>query len=74
MALKTMKNGRPLDLSKIVMHLRSQRHGSVQTVEQWLYIFRSLVALALNKKLVITEQIKGFIANYDVYTTKSLTH
>lgn len=38
-----MRANQPLDLYELVHHLRQQRAGSVQTVDQYLYIYTVLL-------------------------------
>ena len=40
-----MRADQPLDLYELVHHLRQQRAGSVQTLDQYLYIYCVLLRL-----------------------------
>lgn len=63
--------GEKVILKDIVKEIRNQRHGSVQTDAQYLFMHRVLLALAENKKITSPE-MSAFVTEYDkVIATKS---
>ncbi|CAB3406942.1 unnamed protein product [Caenorhabditis bovis] len=56
--------GEKVSLNQIVRDIRNQRHGSVQTDAQYLFMHRVLLALAENKKIT-TPEMATFAADYD---------
>uniref|UniRef100_A0A8R1DJW3 Protein-tyrosine-phosphatase n=1 Tax=Caenorhabditis japonica TaxID=281687 RepID=A0A8R1DJW3_CAEJA len=70
-ALGKFTAGEKVVLKDIVKEIRSQRHGSVQTDAQYLFMHRVLLALAENKKITSPE-MNAFVAEYDkVIATKN---
>lgn len=53
MAEHLFNAGESVNMREIVQNLRLQRHGSVQTDIQYVYIHRCIIALAENKKVII---------------------
>lgn len=63
--------GEKVILKDIVKDIRNQRHGSVQTDAQYLFMHRVLLALAENKKITSPE-MSAFVTEYDkVIATKN---
>ncbi|CAL2028780.1 unnamed protein product [Caenorhabditis brenneri] len=63
--------GEKVILKEIVKEIRNQRHGSVQTDAQYLFMHRVLLALAENKKITSPE-MSAFVTEYDkVIATKN---
>ncbi|CCD72005.1 Protein-tyrosine phosphatase [Caenorhabditis elegans] len=63
--------GEKVVLKDIVKEIRNQRHGSVQTDAQYLFMHRVLLALAENRKITSPE-LSAFVAEYDkVIATKN---
>ncbi|CAI2350241.1 unnamed protein product [Caenorhabditis sp. 36 PRJEB53466] len=70
-ALGKFTAGEKVVLKEIVKEIRSQRHGSVQTDAQYLFMHRVLLALAENKKITSPE-MTAFVTEYDrVIATKN---
>ncbi|CAI5450468.1 unnamed protein product [Caenorhabditis angaria] len=63
--------GEKISLNSIVRDIRNQRHGSVQTDAQYLFMHRVLLALAENKK-ISTPEMTAFCEEYHkVMATKA---
>ncbi|EFP02860.1 hypothetical protein GCK72_001984 [Caenorhabditis remanei] len=63
--------GEKVVLKDIVKEIRNQRHGSVQTDAQYLFMHRVLLALAENRKITSPE-MSAFVTEYDkVIATKN---
>ncbi|PIC52900.1 hypothetical protein B9Z55_002820 [Caenorhabditis nigoni] len=56
--------GEKVVLKEIVKDIRNQRHGSVQTDAQYLFMHRVLLALAENRKITSPE-MSVFVTEYD---------
>lgn len=51
MAQRALQTGEKVELKEIVMELRKQRHGSVQTDIQYIYMHRCIMGLSENKRV-----------------------
>ncbi|CAD5210009.1 unnamed protein product [Bursaphelenchus okinawaensis] len=65
-----LRKGEVCPLSDIVAELRTHRHGSVQTMFQFLYMHRTLMELAVNKRVVAKDELKDFYEKYEVIINK----
>ncbi|CAJ0607191.1 unnamed protein product [Cylicocyclus nassatus] len=62
-----LEKGTLVTLESIVRDLRKDRHGSVQTDAQYLYMHRILIAVAENKRVVSAADVEKFVTDYDTY-------
>lgn len=67
MAMQVLQAGEMLSLKKVVIELRNSRHGSVQTDVQYVYIHRTLMAMAENKKLITATDLEKFDQSYEKF-------
>ncbi|PIO75970.1 Protein-tyrosine phosphatase [Teladorsagia circumcincta] len=54
-------------LESVVRSIRNDRHGSVQTDVQYLFMHRILLAVAENKRVITTSDVEKFITDYDAF-------
>ncbi|CAD5234866.1 unnamed protein product [Bursaphelenchus xylophilus] len=64
---RSLQNGVLPDVRSLVLELRWQRSHSVQTEDQFLYLFFSLFQLCAAKHWVPIEDIRDFCVDYDKY-------
>lgn len=67
MALKVLSAGEELVLANVVKELRMNRHGSVQTEVQFIYMHRTLLSLAENKGVVKSSEVERFAHEYEFF-------
>ncbi|CAD5210722.1 unnamed protein product [Bursaphelenchus okinawaensis] len=65
-----LQKGETCTMADIVAELRQHRHGSVQTMYQYLYMHRVMMEFAINKKAVTREEMKRFFADYEKIVNK----
>ncbi|VDM47416.1 unnamed protein product [Toxocara canis] len=64
MCLMQLAAGRVLSVSDMVACLRRKRAQSVQTKEQFLFIYRALIDFAVSKTIVSQRKVQPFIDKY----------
>lgn len=70
MAYQVLKAGQDLSMETVLRKLRELRHGAVQTREQYVYMHRVLVDLAVDKKLVSKKKADKFDQLYAEFMNK----
>uniref|UniRef100_A0A9J2PJQ1 Protein-tyrosine-phosphatase n=2 Tax=Ascaris TaxID=6251 RepID=A0A9J2PJQ1_ASCLU len=60
-------HGEKVSMREIVQEMRKQRHGSVQTDIQYVYMHRCIVGLSENKKAVKRSEVHGFMQQFDQF-------
>ncbi|CAD5207066.1 unnamed protein product [Bursaphelenchus okinawaensis] len=66
MLICRLKKGEVCTITEIVAEMRQFRHGSVQTAEQFLYMHRVIMELAVAKHAYPKEDLKAFFDEYDL--------
>lgn len=67
MALQVLGAKEPLSMIAVVKELRAQRHGSVQTDIQYVFMHRVLINWAENKNLLKEEEVGPFNEIYEKF-------
>ncbi|KHJ96341.1 Protein-tyrosine phosphatase, partial [Oesophagostomum dentatum] len=62
-----LEKGVHVTLESVVRDLRKERHGSVQTDAQYLYMHRILIAVAENKRVITAADVQKFTTDYDIF-------
>ncbi|VDK58975.1 unnamed protein product [Anisakis simplex] len=58
-------HGEKVSMRDIVKEMRLQRHGSVQTDIQYVYVHRCIIALSENKKVIKRSEVLPFLLQFD---------
>uniref|UniRef100_F1KYQ4 Tyrosine-protein phosphatase non-receptor type 3 n=1 Tax=Ascaris suum TaxID=6253 RepID=F1KYQ4_ASCSU len=74
MCLMQLAAGRVLRVSDMVACLRNKRAQSVQTKEQYLFIYRALVDFAISKTIVSQRKAQPFIDKYKRFCFPETAH
>lgn len=59
-----LENGESVNIRELLYSLRKQRAGSVQTVSQYLGVYRLLVEKAIREELVPRNDMKDFLSDW----------
>ncbi|VDK88533.1 unnamed protein product [Litomosoides sigmodontis] len=59
-------DGMKVTMRDVIRELRLQRHGSVQTDIQYVYIHRCILALSENRKLIKRDEIASFLNDFEI--------
>ncbi|KAK6737135.1 hypothetical protein RB195_019682 [Necator americanus] len=62
-----LEKGISTTLESVVRGLQNDRHGSVQTDEQYLYMHRIFLTVAENKKVITATDVQKFITEYNTF-------
>ncbi|KAK6023055.1 Protein-tyrosine phosphatase, partial [Ostertagia ostertagi] len=62
-----LSKGQVVTLESVVRSIRNDRHGSVQTDVQYLFMHRILMAVAENKRVITSSDVEKFITDYDAF-------
>ncbi|KAK6053843.1 Protein-tyrosine phosphatase [Cooperia oncophora] len=62
-----LRKGHATTLESVVRGIRNDRHGSVQTDVQYLFMHRILLAVAENKKIITISDVEKFVTDYDAF-------